>query len=104
MAARTGEPGLRAYQKEVADGHLTVLVAQCADPEFLLPLWHLSISHRTNDHPPRPGRLPSWYEIKEARYRFVPGDVTMALLLPPLDDYVNVHSTTMQMWETQVPA
>jgi hypothetical protein len=37
--------------------------------------WHMSISHKN--------RYPSWEEIKEARYRFIPDEVTMAMLLPP---------------------
>lgn len=98
------EPGLRAYQKDLRDGHLTCFVAKCCDPQFARPLWHMSISTRTNTHPPRPmKRLPGWYEIKEARYKFIPDKVVMALLLPPMDDYVNVHETTMQLWEIDRP-
>lgn len=33
--------------------------------------------------------------------RFCPDDVTMAMLLPPRSEYVNVHSTTFHLW--QVP-
>ena len=98
-ARTTGEPGIRCHQRDVDDGHLTVLVAKCTDPSFDAPRWHLSISHRTNAHPPQPGRLPTWEEIAEARYRFVPDEAQMALFLPPRAEYVNVHETTMQMWE-----
>jgi hypothetical protein len=45
--------------------------------------WHLSIS--------TPRRNPTWEEIKSARYELVPDSVTMAMLLPPKDEYVNVH-------------
>lgn len=45
--------------------------------------WHLSIAHRH--------RYPSWEEIKQARYEFVPDDVTMAMLLPPMRQFVSVH-------------
>jgi hypothetical protein len=44
--------------------------------------WHLSISH--------PSRYPAWDEIKTARYVLTPPEVTMALILPPPDEYVNV--------------
>ena len=46
--------------------------------------WHLSISH--------PNRNPSWEEIKQARYDLCPHDVTMAMILPPTDEYVNIHN------------
>jgi hypothetical protein len=86
--------GMRCWQKDVPDGHLTVLLAKedgC---------WHMSISHRRDSKSgPVPGRNPRWDEIKEARYRFCPGDVTMAMHLPPLDEYVNVHETTFHLWE-----
>ncbi len=91
-------PGLRAYQREVEDGHLSVLVG--LEPEHPGgPKWHLSISHRTNTHPPQAGRYPTWDEISEARYRFVPDKATMAMLLPPRDKYVNVHETCFHLFE-----
>ena len=91
-------PGVRAYQRDLADGHLTVFVGQEPDDSGR-PVWHLSISHRTNTHPPRPGRYPEWDEIVEARYEFVPDGVTMAQLLPPRAEWVNEHPTTMHLWE-----
>lgn len=45
--------------------------------------WHLSISHKE--------RYPTWDEIREARYNFVPDAVTMAMILPPRSEYVNLH-------------
>lgn len=84
-------PKLRAWQKDVHDGHLSVF----AGPE---PAgFHLSISHRTNASTPQPGRYPTWGEIVDARYRFAPLDVTMAMLLPPQDQYVNHHDTTFHL-------
>lgn len=98
MATQTGAPGLRIYQLNVADGHLTVLVgAETAGRDE--PRWHLSISHRTNEHPPKPGRYPTWDEIKDARYRFMPPEIYVAQILPPPDEYVNVASTTFHLWE-----
>lgn len=46
--------------------------------------WHLSISC---DH-----RNPTWEEIKAARYDLIPDDVTIAMILPPTSQYVNVHN------------
>lgn len=101
---RNDYPGTRAWQLDLADGHLTVFVGREPTPmpngDQLL-LWHLSISHRTNDRPPQPGRYPSWDEIRDARERFVPDEVTVALFLPPRSEYVNVHSTTFHLWEVQ---
>jgi hypothetical protein len=83
----------------VDDGHLSVFVG----PEP--PGWHLSISHRSNllgptGHP-LPGRYPTWDEIADARYLFCPKTITMAMLLPPPEEYVNIHQSTFHLW--QVP-
>lgn len=53
--------------------------------------WHLSVAH--------PRKLPPWHAVRDARYAFLPDSVTMALLLPPKDQYVNIHQFCMQMWE-----
>ena len=44
--------------------------------------WHLSISRRDRD--------PSWDEIATARYRLLPDVPEMKMVLPPLDEYVNL--------------
>ncbi len=91
-------PNIKAFQKDAGDGHLSVLVG--IEPDHPGgPKWHLSISHRTNDHPPRPGRYPTWDEITSARYLFVPNKVTMVMFLPPREEYVNVHETCFHLWE-----
>lgn len=91
-------PGSETWQRDVKDGHLTVMVGR--EPEVG---WHLSISHRTNHNPPRPGRNPKWGEIKDARYRFCPHDVAMCMILPPPDEYVNIHETCFHLWEHERP-
>lgn len=53
--------------------------------------WHLSIS--------KPDKLPTWEEVRDARYALVPDEATMALLLPPSAEYVNVHDFCLQMYE-----
>jgi hypothetical protein len=55
--------------------------------------WHMSISH--------PGRYPTWDEIKEARYRFVPNEVTMGMILPPREQYVNLHPNCFHLHEIE---
>lgn len=54
-------------------------------------LWHLSISHPTRDL--------TYDEIKKARYRFVPDNVTMAMIFPPKDQFLNYHEHCFQLWE-----
>lgn len=87
----------RVFMAKVPDGALTVMVAR----EPLGPkgglAWHLSISHIGPDL--NPGRIPVWDEIKEARYKFCPDGVDMAMILPPKAEYVNVHPTTMHLHE-----
>lgn len=57
--------------------------------------WHLSISHKD--------RYPSWDEIREARYRLVPDAVTMAMLLPPRAEYVNLHDHCFHLHQIAAP-
>ena len=56
-------------------------------------LWHLTIS--------TPSRHPTWDEIKTARYRLLPADLTFGMLLPPAELYVNVPAQdhVFQLWE-----
>jgi hypothetical protein len=78
------EPGSRAYLM----GRCRIIVSQQKAG------WHLSIS--------KPDHLPSWEEVRDARYALVPDEATMALLLPPKGEYVNVHEYCLQMYE--IPA
>ncbi len=57
-------------------------------PEKEVP-WRLSIW--------RPDRYPSWDEIAKARYELLPEDLTFAMLLPPPEEYVNIHNHTFQL-------
>ena len=54
---------------------------------------HLSISRHDRD--------PSWGEIATVRYRLLPLDVSFAILLPPLAEYVNIHPFTFHLWQVQ---
>jgi hypothetical protein len=53
--------------------------------------WHLSIAH--------PHRYPKWDEIAEARYRCMKPEITVAMLLPPMEEYINVHKNCFQLHE-----
>jgi hypothetical protein len=74
-----------------SDSHCTVLVGR----EPLGPngelRWHLSISHRL--------RYPTWDEIADARYRFIPDEVTVVMFLPPRREYVNLHPNCFHLHE-----
>lgn len=53
--------------------------------------WHLSMSH--------PSRYPTWDEMADARYRFIPNRAHMAMLAPPREEFINAHDTTLHFWE-----
>jgi len=53
--------------------------------------WHMSISTKT--------RYPTWDEIRDARYALMPDDITMAMLLPPKSEYVNLHPNCFHLHE-----
>lgn len=55
--------------------------------------WHLSISH--------PKRYPVWDEIRDARYDLLPDACTMAMLLPPKGEYVNLHPNCFHLHEIE---
>ncbi len=60
-------------------------------------LWHLTISC--------PDRHPTWDEIKTARYRLLPIDRCLWMLLPPPEFYVNVEAQdhVFHLWEITDP-
>jgi len=75
----------KAFRAISDDGPLTVLLS-IDDGD-----WHLSISH--------PSRYPTWNEIHDARYTFIPNKFTMAMILPPMEEYVNIHTNTFHLWQ-----
>lgn len=54
-------------------------------------LYHLSIS--------RKDRLPSYDELKSARYQFLPEVPYMVQIFPPEKDFVNVHEFCLHLWQ-----
>jgi hypothetical protein len=79
--------GSNSYLRTYRQGGCTVIVTR----EF--GRWHLSIAHKH--------RYPSWLEISAAWYRAIPdaATITGALVLPPLDEYVNLTRYCMQVLE-----
>lgn len=57
-------------------------------------LLHLSLSY--------PDHLPTWEDITAVRDAFYPRDVDAAMLLPRSEDYVNLHSYCMHLWQVPV--
>jgi len=84
---------MRNYEATVPDGVLHAVLTH--EPQG----WHLSVSFYG---PGGARRLPSWDELKDARYRFVPDRAHMAALLPPRAEWVDIHPTCLHLWE--IPA
>lgn len=82
---------LAVWRRRTGDGLLTVQVG------IERWGWHLSISFIDNRG--KLSRYPRWDEIADARYRFCPDDVTMAMILPPPEQYVAAHDTTFHLHE-----
>lgn len=56
-------------------------------------LWHLSIS--------TPNALPSYKEMKEARYRYLPDDIFVGEIFPPKKYFVNHHPFCRHLWQIE---
>lgn len=56
--------------------------------------WHLSISTRD--------ALPSYKEIKAARYRFCPDDIYMAEIFPPKSEFVNLMPYCRHLYQIRI--
>ena len=87
-----GNPGLPSEchnARWFQNGALKVFTSRDGDAKH----WHLSISH--------PDRYPTWDEIVEARYELVPDKVTMAMFLPPKNQYVNLHNNCFHLYEVR---
>lgn len=56
--------------------------------------WHLSISAR--------GVMPSYKEMKAARYHYCPDDIYMAEIFPPSKEFVNLHEHCRHLWQIKI--
>jgi hypothetical protein len=81
--------GTRMFDK----GACKVLVSQEPRPKMddTRTYWHLSISCQN--------RYPTWEEIKDARYSLLPMGLTFAQILPPMNEYTNIHPNCFHLWE-----
>ncbi len=77
---------LEAYTQSYRMGELSILVSH--EPAYG---WHMSIAH--------PNRYPTWDEITHIRYTLLPDQLTLAMLLPPKSEYINVHANCFQLQE-----
>jgi len=85
-------PGGKAYRM----GECTIIVSRnvSGSIETFGPVrWHLSISCVN--------RYPTWDEIHEARYKLLPNECTMAIILPPKEQYVNIHPNCFHLHEIE---
>jgi hypothetical protein len=80
-----------AYVRKYRQGGCTVIVTR----EF--GRWHISIAHKH--------RYPTWLEISAAWYRCIPDaeTITGGIMLPPLDEYVNIHNFCMHVIQVEDP-
>lgn len=77
------------YSRAFAKGDLRIWVTR--EVANVGARWHLSISCRN--------RYPVWDEIRDARYALLPDEITMAMLLPPIKEYVNLHPNCFHLHE-----
>lgn len=52
--------------------------------------WHLSVSH---EH-----RYPTWDEMMVFRSFFFDDDMEVIMVMPPLDEYINIHNNCFHLW------
>lgn len=79
------------YTAEVHDSILKAILSRDPMPSGLL--WHLSVSG--------PNRLPSWDELKHAKYRLVHANVAMVLLFPRSNvPYMDLHQYCLHLYES----
>jgi len=54
-------------------------------------MWHLSIS--------TPNALPSYKEMKAARYKYLPNEIYAAEIFPPKEEFINVHPYCRHLYQ-----
>lgn len=78
------------YNKAFAKGDLRIWITRDRYKSGEVR-WHMSISTAT--------RYPVWDEIRDARYALMPNNITMAMMLPPQQEYVNLHPNCFHLHE-----
>ena len=46
-------------------------------------------------------RYPTWDEIVYIREQLTPNNVTMAMILPPEKNYINIHNNCFHLWQIE---
>lgn len=107
-------PNVRVMQKEVEDGVLIAIAEMRVgrDDSKVFPngRLHISISHNSKLRQQHeqigeaniPKRIPNWEEIKQVRQKFAPAELNMAIMFPPPEKYVNIHSTCIHLLQIPV--
>lgn len=70
---------------QTRDGECVIIVSKDGG------LWHLSISAKD--------RLPTYEELKAARYKYMAGCRYVAQIFPPPEEFVNLHPNVLHLWE-----
>jgi hypothetical protein len=83
-------PGTKAFR---TSSNCAIIVAREPVGPGGAMRWHLSISHHN--------RYPHWDEIHEARYELIPNEAMMAMILPPREEYVNLHARCFHLYEIE---
>lgn len=52
--------------------------------------WHLSVAHKE--------RYPNWDELMIFRSFIFEDDMEVIMVMPPMDEYVNLHDRCFHMW------
>lgn len=53
--------------------------------------WHLSVSTKN--------RIPTYEELKDIRYKFLPDRIHAVEIFPPREEFVNVHKYCRHLYE-----
>lgn len=75
-------------------GRCRILITKDPIEDFEDGAWHLSISTEN--------ALPSYKEMKEARYRLLPDDIYMAEIFPPQDEFVNLNPFVRHLFQIDI--
>lgn len=88
-------PKLECYIK----GDCRVILAE--EPWGGSPVDHTR--HRTHLSISCQFRLPTWDEVKDARYSLMGLGLQVAMMLPPSNEYINVHNYCFHLYEIPDP-
>jgi hypothetical protein len=86
------DDGLAYADPPVAYAGSGFVVIASVDATHHGELAHVSISHRYRD--------PTWDEIRQVRDRFFPPNVDVMMVLPKVQDYVNLHPHCFHLYQT----